>query len=84
MNLKDAPEPIVNYRSNAGWYPVTEVTQYDIAVVETSVFATASKRLVWAGQTETYQPTSVRQDAPGFADVIVKALQARGLLPAAK
>jgi hypothetical protein len=65
----------------AGWYPVTDVHQYDIAVVETSVFDTATKRVVWTGVTETYAPTSVERDGPGFADVIIKAMQRRGLLP---
>jgi hypothetical protein len=65
----------------SGWYPTTEVRQYDIAVVETSVFDTRTKRVVWTGVTETYEPTSVASDAPGFSDVIVKALQARGVLP---
>jgi hypothetical protein len=66
-----------------GWYPATDVRQYDIALVETSVFDTAQKRVVWTGVTETYEPTSVAQDAPAFADVIVKALRGRGLLPGA-
>lgn len=65
----------------SGWYPVTDVRQYDIAVVETSVFDTKTKRVVWTGVTETYEPTSVERDAPGFADVVVKALAGRGLLP---
>jgi hypothetical protein len=65
----------------AGWYPATDVRQYDIATVETSVFETAGKRVVWTGVTETYQPVSVAHDAPGFADIIVKALQRRGILP---
>jgi hypothetical protein len=65
----------------SGWYPVTEVRQYDVAVVETTVFDAASKRVVWTGMTETYAPRSVQQDAPGFADVIVKALVERSLLP---
>lgn len=64
------------------WYPVTEVRQYDIATVETSLFAANGKRVVWSGMTETYEPTSVAKDAPGFAGVIVKALQQRGLVPA--
>jgi len=66
------------------WYPVTEVHQYDIASVETSLFAAEGRRVVWSGMTETYEPTSVARNAPGFADVIVKALQQRGLLPAGK
>jgi hypothetical protein len=65
----------------SGWYPVTDVYQYEIAVVETSVFDTRTKRVVWTGVTETYEPTSVERDAPGFADVIAKALAERGLLP---
>lgn len=69
------------YGMYAGWYPVTDVRQYDIAVIETSLFDTAPRKLVWAGTTETYEPRSVQQDAPGFADVIVKALAGLGLLP---
>ena len=65
----------------AGWYPATDVRQYDIATVETSVFDTSTKRVVWTGVTETYEPTSVARDAPGFADVIANALQRRGVLP---
>jgi hypothetical protein len=68
----------------SGWYPTTDVRQYDIAIVETSVFAADTKRVVWAGMTETFQPTSVARDAPDFANVIVKAMQERGLLPAGK
>lgn len=72
------------YGLYARWYPVTEVHQYDVALVETSLFAADSKRVVWSGMTETYEPTSVAKSAPGFADVIVKTLQQRGLLPAGK
>ena len=80
-----APMPAFGwYGVYSGWYPVTEVHQYDIATVETSLFAADGKRVVWSGMTETYEPTSVAKDAPGFADVIVKALQQRGLVPAGK
>jgi hypothetical protein len=80
-----APVPAFGwYGLYSHWYPVTEVRQYDIATVETSLFAADGKRVVWSGMTETYEPTSVAKDAPGFADVIVKALQQRGLVPAGK
>jgi hypothetical protein len=69
------------YGMYSGWYPVTEVRQYDIAVVETSLFDTAPKQIVWTGMTETYEPRSMQHDAPGFSDVIVKALAERGMLP---
>jgi hypothetical protein len=72
------------YGLYSAWYPVTEVRQYDIATVETSLFAADGKRVVWSGMTETYEPTSVAKDAPGFAAVIVKALQQRGLVPSPK
>jgi hypothetical protein len=72
------------YGLYSSWYPVTEVRQYDIATVETSLFAADGKRVVWSGMTETYEPTSVAKDAPGFAGVIVKALQQRGLVPVPK
>jgi hypothetical protein len=68
----------------SGWYGVPDVRQYDIATVETTLFSTATKRLVWTGVTETFAPTSVANDAPGYADVVIGALRARGLLPQAK
>ena len=68
----------------AGWQSVTTVTQYDIAVVETTLFSAASGRVVWTGVTDTFQPRSVAREAPAFSETIVGALQAPGLLPAAK
>ena len=79
------PFPVYGwYGVYSRWYPTTELRQYDIALVETSLFAADGKRVVWSGMTETYEPTSVAKDAPGFADVIVKALQQKGLVPAGK
>jgi F0F1-type ATP synthase membrane subunit c/vacuolar-type H+-ATPase subunit K len=45
---------------------------------------TQTRRLVWSGTSETFNPTSVQRDAPGFADLIVSTLQKSGLLPAVK
>jgi len=72
------------YGMYAGWYPVTEVRQYDVVSVETSVFDARTRSLVWAGVSETYEPRSVAKEAPGFADLIVRSLRERGLLPAGK
>ena len=72
------------YGLYTSWYPVTEVRQYDIATVETTLFAADGKRVLWSGMTETYEPSSVARDAPGFAGIIVKALQERGLVPVGK
>ena len=72
------------YGFYSGWVAVPEVTQYELATVETNVFDVRTDRLVWSGITETINPTSVAAETPGFADVIIKALTARGLLPKPK
>ena len=66
-----------------GFYAVPEVTQYDVASVETNVYAVATRTLVWAATTQTVNPTTVEKEAPGFADIIVGQLRARGLVPPA-
>jgi hypothetical protein len=66
-----------------GFYAAPQVTQYDVASVETNVYAVATRSLVWAATTQTVNPNSVEKEAPGFADLIVTQLRARGLLPAA-
>lgn len=72
-----------------GWWgpsmvAVPEVTQYDIATVETDLWNVRTRRVVWAATTDTFNPTSVQREAPVFADVIIGELRARGLLPAPK
>jgi hypothetical protein len=71
------------YGMYRGWTTVPEVTQYDLATVETNVFEVKTDKLVWSGITETFNPNSVAAETPGFADVIIKALSDRGLLPKA-
>jgi hypothetical protein len=67
-----------------GWYPVTEVNQYDVATVEASLYDVKTRRLVWAATTETFNPNSVAQETPGYADLIIKQLAARGIIAPAK
>ncbi len=59
---------------------VPDVTQYQVANVETTLFDVRTKRIVWAGTTQTFNPTSVPQETPGFAQVIIGQLAARGLI----
>ncbi len=67
------------------WYPATDVTQYDVATVESNLYDVNTKRLLWAATTKTTNPASVAQEAPGFADLIIGQLRARGLIaPAPK
>jgi len=63
------------------WYAVPEVYQYRIATIETTVFDAYTKKLVWTGVTETFDPTSFRKDAGRLADIIVGALAANKLTP---
>jgi hypothetical protein len=65
-----------------GWYPVTEVNQYDIATVEASLYDVRTRRLVWAATTETLNPTSVERETPGYADLVIGQLAARGAIAA--
>jgi len=64
--------------------PVSEIQQYDLAMVETTLYEVATGRVVWAATTQTFNPTSVQREAPGFADVIIGQLSARGLIADAK
>jgi hypothetical protein len=67
-----------------GFYAVPDVSQYQVASVETNVYAVATKSLVWAATTQTVNPTTVAKEAPGYADIIIGQLRARGLVPPAK
>jgi hypothetical protein len=64
--------------------PVSEVSQYDLAIVETTLYEVATGRVVWSANTQTLNPSSVQREAPGFADVIIGQLKARGLIAGAK
>jgi len=67
-----------------GFYAVPDVTQYDVASVETNVYVVSTHSLVWAATTQTVNPTTVTQEAPNYADLIIAQLRARGLVPPAK
>ncbi|MFI4924627.1 MAG: DUF4136 domain-containing protein [Vicinamibacteria bacterium] len=63
------------------WYAVPDVYQYRIATMETSVFDASTRKIVWTGVTETFDPASFRRDAGRLADIIVGALAANKLTP---
>ena len=67
-----------------GFYPVTDVSQYDVATVETNLYDARTRSLIWAGTTETINPSNVAKEAPGFADLLVTQFRARGLVPPAR
>jgi hypothetical protein len=67
-----------------GWYAVPEVQQYETAIVESTLYDAKTKRPVWSATTETFNPTTVQKETPGFADLIIGQLAARGLAAARK
>jgi len=71
------------YGYYSGWYAYPQITQTQVAVVETTLFDVRTQRSVWSATSETLNPVSVQKDAPGFADVILGSLRNDGLLPAA-
>ena len=60
--------------------PVQQVTQSDIATVETKLFDVKSRQLLWAATTSTFNPRSVASEAPAFADLIIGELVTRGII----
>jgi hypothetical protein len=47
------------------------------ATAETTLFDVKTHRIVWTATSQTFNPTSVQQEAPGLADAVIRALQAR-------
>jgi len=66
------------------WYAVPQVQQFQLANVEATLFEAVSHRPVWSATTQTFNPTSVAQETPGFARLVIGQLQARGLIAPAK
>jgi len=64
--------------------PVTQVSQYNLAMVETTLYEVATGRPVWSGNTQTINPSDFQRDAAGFANVIIAQLQARGVIAGAQ
>jgi hypothetical protein len=60
------------------------VQQYETAIVESTLYDAKTKRPVWSATTETFNPTTVEKETPGFADLIIGQLAARGLVAARK
>jgi hypothetical protein len=66
------------------WWAVPQVTTTQIATAETTLFDASNRRIVWTATSQTFNPQSVQQEAPGLADQVIAALRTRNLLPAAK
>lgn len=64
--------------------PVTQVSQYNLVMVETSFYEVATGRLVWSGITQTLNPSDFQREVGGLADVIIGQLRQRRLLAAVR
>jgi len=59
----------------AGYYDAPVVSQTDTVVLETSLYSADDSKLLWSGTTDTFAPTSIKENMPGFAKVIIGALK---------
>jgi hypothetical protein len=58
-----------------GFYDPPMVTQTDTLVVETNLYGVDESHLLWSGTTQTFAPTNLQQEMPGFAKIIIGELQ---------
>ena len=63
-----------------GFYDPPMVTQTDTLVLETNLYGVDESHLLWSGTTQTFAPTDIKQEMPGFAKVIIGALQKHKLI----
>lgn len=57
--------------------------QYEVVVVETSLWQARDGTLVWSATTQTTDPGELRKEIAGYAQIIIGALRERGLIDGA-
>ncbi len=63
--------------------PVQQISQYDLATVEATLFEVKTGRAIWSATTQTINPNSVQQETPNFAALIISQLAGHGIIAAA-
>ena len=67
----------------AGWYqpynPLVVTESVQVATIYTTLFDVRTSRPVWTYNAPTYDPASLRQDAPSYANDVAGRLQGTGL-----
>jgi hypothetical protein len=58
-----------------GYYDPGMVTQTDTIVLETNLYGIDESHLLWSGTTQTFAPSSLQQEMPGFAKIIMAELK---------
>lgn len=67
-----------------GWggaYDPGYVRQNELVDVETTVYSVPDRKLLWAGTTESMNPSDVRRTVDEIADAVAKAMRKEGLIP---
>ncbi len=65
----------------AGWYEPGIVTDsYQAATIYTTLFEVKTARPVWTFNPATYNPATLQQDAPQYANDVARLLHASGLI----
>jgi hypothetical protein len=64
-----------------GWYePGIVSDSYQVATIYTTLFDVRTARPVWTFNPATYNPATLEQDAPRYANDVIGMLRASGLL----
>lgn len=73
-----------NYYSN--WHPYLYDPGYyderEVYYLETNLYNAQTEELIWAAQSETYDPTSIDDFLKGYVKSIYERMQKDGLIPA--
>jgi hypothetical protein len=66
------------------WYPMMYSEGYyeedKVYFIETNIYDARSEELLWSAQSETYNPSSLKDFSEEFADVVVSRMERDGLL----
>ena len=74
-------ESAVSPNMYVGWYePGIVSTSYQAATIYTTLFDVKTARPVWTYNPPTYNPATLQQDAPRYANDVVGLLQSSGLI----
>jgi hypothetical protein len=63
-----------------GWYPPVATVDYQAATIYATLFDASTANQVWTFNAPTFNPATLQQDAPGYAQEVVNRLRANGLL----
>ena len=67
----------------AGWYePGLVTSSYQAATIYTTLFDVKTTRPVWTFDPPTYNPATLQQDAPRYANEVATLLRSNGFIAA--